>query len=163
MILIKFLSFYTLMEEKKYLGKDRWMRWRVSVEKKRVTAWAETRSFSPHGITQSFQNFNVIFFVDRLTSWSKFVVHNTLTVEKKARTCSVTRVRNEVPFVREREREGKNYFLFWRIDIETAKIVRFLQFKLCCKANKKKIWNVRKLIENFAKCKTLHFRKIYKS
>ena len=29
-----------------------------------------------------FQNFNVIFFVDRLTSWSKFVVHNTLTIEK---------------------------------------------------------------------------------
>ena len=79
----------------------------------------------------------------------------------KARTCSVTRVRNEVPFVKERERE--NYFLFWRMDIETAKIVRFLQFKLFCEANKKKIWNVRKLIENFAKCKTLHFRKIYKS
>ena len=35
-----------------------------------------------HGITQSFQNFNVIFFVDRLTSWSKFAVHNTLTIKK---------------------------------------------------------------------------------
>ena len=44
--------------------------------------WPEMRSFSSHGITQSFQNFNVIFFVDRLTSWSKFVVHNTLTIEK---------------------------------------------------------------------------------
>ena len=45
-------------------------------------AWPETRSFSSRGITQSFQNFNVIFFVDRLTFWSKFVVHNTLTIEK---------------------------------------------------------------------------------
>ena len=50
--------------------------------KKPVTAWPETRSVSSHGITQSFQNFNVIFFVDRLTSWSKFVVCNTLTIEK---------------------------------------------------------------------------------
>ena len=58
------------------------MRWRVFVVKKPVTAWPETRSFSSHGITQSFQNFNVIFFVDRLTSWSKFVVHNTLKIEK---------------------------------------------------------------------------------
>ena len=47
-----------------------------------VTAWPETRSFPSHCITQSFQNFNVIFFVDRLTSWSKFVLHNTLTIEK---------------------------------------------------------------------------------
>ena len=40
------------------------------------------RYFS-HGITQSFQNFNVIFVVDRLTFWSTtFVVHNTLTIEK---------------------------------------------------------------------------------
>ena len=38
--------------------------------------------YASRGITQSFQNFNVIFFVDRLTSWSKFVVHNTLTIEK---------------------------------------------------------------------------------
>ena len=58
------------------------MRWCVIVMKKPVTAWPETRSFSSHGITQSVQNFNVIFFVDRLTSWSKFVVHNTLTIEK---------------------------------------------------------------------------------
>ena len=29
--------------------------------------------------------------------------------------------------------------LFRRIDIETAKIVRFFQFKLCCEANNKKI------------------------
>ena len=42
----------------------------------------ETRSFSSHGIMQSFQDFNVIFFVDRLTSSSKFIVHNTLTNEK---------------------------------------------------------------------------------
>ena len=52
----------------------------------------------------------------------------------------------------QREREG-----------ERERIVRFLQFKLCCEANNKKISNVRKLIENFAKCKSLHFRKIYKS
>ena len=58
------------------------MRWRVIVVKKPVSAWSETRSFSSHGITQSFQNFNVISFVDRLTSWCKFVVHNTLTIEK---------------------------------------------------------------------------------
>ena len=36
--------------------------------------------FSRH--QKSFQDFNVIFFVDRTTSWSKFVVHNTLTIEK---------------------------------------------------------------------------------
>ena len=52
------------------------------VMKKSVTAWPETRSFFSHGIMQSLQNFNVIFFVDCLTSWSKFVVHNTLTIEK---------------------------------------------------------------------------------
>ena len=71
------------MVRQKLLHKVRWMRWRVIVVKKPVAAWPETRSFSFHGITQSFQNFNVIFFVDRLTSWSKFVVHNTLTIEKK--------------------------------------------------------------------------------
>ena len=37
---------------------------------------------SSYDVTQSFQNFNAIFFVDRLTSWSKFVVHNTLTIKK---------------------------------------------------------------------------------
>ena len=58
------------------------MRWRVIVLKKLVIARPETRSFSSHGIMQSLQNFNVIFFVDRPTSWSKFVVHKTLTIEK---------------------------------------------------------------------------------
>ena len=62
--------------------KNWWMRWRVIVVKKPVTALLETRSFSSHGITQSFQNFNVIFFVDRLSSWSQFIVRNTLTIEK---------------------------------------------------------------------------------
>ena len=47
-----------------------------------VTVWPETRSFSSHGITQPSQNLNVIFFVDRLTSCKKFVVHNTLIIEK---------------------------------------------------------------------------------
>ena len=74
---------YNLVFRQKLLHKVRWMRWRVTVVKKPVTGWPETRSFSSHGITQSFQNFNVIFFVDRLTSWNKFVVHNTLTIEKK--------------------------------------------------------------------------------
>ena len=73
---------YSLVFRQKLLHKVRWMRWGVIVMKKPVTAWPETRSFSSHGITQSFQNFNVIFFVDSLTSWSKFVVHNTLTIEK---------------------------------------------------------------------------------
>ena len=73
---------YNLVFRQKLLHKVRWMRWRVIVAKKLVTAWSETRSFSFHGITQSFQNFNVIFFVDRLTSWSKFVVHNILTIKK---------------------------------------------------------------------------------
>ena len=73
---------YNLVIRQKLLHKVRWMRWRVIVVKKPVPAWPETRSVSSHGITQSFQNFNVIFFVDRLTSWSKFVVHNTLTIEK---------------------------------------------------------------------------------
>ena len=71
-----------LVFRQKLLHKVRWMRWRVIVVKKPVTTWPETRSFSSHGITQSFQNFNVIFVVDRLTSWSKFVVHNTLRIEK---------------------------------------------------------------------------------
>ena len=74
---------YNLVFRQKLLHKVRWMRWRVIVVKKPVTAWPETRSFSSHGIIQSFQNFNVIFFVDRLTSWSKFVMHNTFTIEKK--------------------------------------------------------------------------------
>ena len=73
---------YNLVFRQKLLHRVRWMRWRVIVVKKPVTAWLETRSFSSHGITQSFQNFNVIFFVDRLISWCKFVVHNTLTIEK---------------------------------------------------------------------------------
>ena len=59
---------YNLVFRQKLLHKVRWMRWRVIVVKKLVTAWTETRSFSSHGITQSFQNFNVIFFVDHLTS-----------------------------------------------------------------------------------------------
>ena len=53
--------------------------------------------YSSHGITQSFQNFNVIYFIDRLTSWSKFEVHSTLTIEKNnqhwldmALTCFLT-------------------------------------------------------------------------
>ena len=74
---------YNLAFRQKLLHKVRWMRWRVIVVKKPVTVWPETRSFSSHGITQSFQNFNVIFFVDRLTSWSKFVVHDTFQIEKK--------------------------------------------------------------------------------
>ena len=74
---------YNLVFRQKLLYKVRWMRWRVIVVKKPVTTWPETRSFSSHGITQSFQNFNVIFYVDRPTSWSKFVVHNTFTIEKK--------------------------------------------------------------------------------
>ena len=73
---------FNLVYRQKLLHKVRWMRWRVIVVKKPVTAWPETRSFSSHDITPSFQNFNVIFFVNRLTSWSKFVVHNTLTIEK---------------------------------------------------------------------------------
>ena len=73
---------YNLVFRQKLLHKVRRMRWRVIVVKKAVSAWPETRWFSSHGITQFFQNFNVIFFVDRLTSWSKFVVHNTLTIEK---------------------------------------------------------------------------------
>ena len=71
-----------LVFRQKLLHKVRWMCWRVIVVKKPVTAWPESRSLSSHGITQSFQYFNVIFFVDRLTSWSKIVVHNTLTIEK---------------------------------------------------------------------------------
>ena len=71
-----------LVFHQKLLHKVRWMRWRVIVVKKPVTAWPETRSFSSHGITQSFQNFNVIFFVGRLTFWSKFVVHNIRTIKK---------------------------------------------------------------------------------
>ena len=54
---------YNLVFRQKLLHKVRWMRWRVIVVKKPVTAWPETRSFSSHGITKSFQNFNVIFFV----------------------------------------------------------------------------------------------------
>ena len=73
---------YNLVFRQKLLRKVRWMRWRVIVVKKPVTAWPETWSFSSHGITLSFQNFNVIFFVDCLTSWSKFVVHNSFTIEK---------------------------------------------------------------------------------
>ena len=73
---------YNLVFFEKLPHKVRWMRWSVIVVKKLVTAWPEMRSFSSHGIRQSFQNFNVIFFVDRLTSWSKFVMHNTLTIEK---------------------------------------------------------------------------------
>ena len=75
---------YNLVFRQKLLHKKnccKWMRWRVIVVKKPITAWPETRSFSSYGITQSFRNCNVIFFVDRLTSWSKFVVHNTLTIE----------------------------------------------------------------------------------
>lgn len=63
----------------KLLHKVRWMCWRVIVVKKPVTAWPKTRSFYSHDFTQTFHKFNVIFFVDRLTSWNKFVVHNTLT------------------------------------------------------------------------------------
>ena len=59
---------YNLVFRQKLLHKVRWMRWRVIVVKKPVTALPETRSFSSHGITQSLQKFNVIFFVDRLTS-----------------------------------------------------------------------------------------------
>ena len=73
---------YNLVFRQKLLHKVRWMHWRVIAVKKLVTAWPETRSFSSHGITQYFQNFTVIFFFHRLTSWSKFVVHNTLTIEK---------------------------------------------------------------------------------
>ena len=73
---------YNLVFRQKLLHKVRWMRWRVIMVKKPVTAGPETRSFSSHGITQSFQNVNVILFVDRLTSWSKFVVRNTLTIER---------------------------------------------------------------------------------
>ena len=74
---------YNLVLRQKLLHKVRWMRSCVIMVKKPVTAWPETRSFSSHGITQSFQNFNVIFFVDRLISWSEFVAHNTLIIEKK--------------------------------------------------------------------------------
>ena len=73
---------YNLVFRQKLLHKVRWMRWRVIVVKKPVTTRPETRSFSYHGITQSFQNFNVISFVDSLSSWSKIVMHNTLTIEK---------------------------------------------------------------------------------
>ena len=73
---------YNLVFRQKLLHKIRWMRRRVIVVEKPVIAWRETRSCSSHGITQSFQNFNVIFFVDLLTSWNKYVVHNTLTIEK---------------------------------------------------------------------------------
>ena len=78
----KLAKLYNVVFRQKLLRKVRWMRWRVIVVKKPVTAWLKTRSFSSHGITQSFQNFNITFFVDRLTSWSKFVVYNTLTTEK---------------------------------------------------------------------------------
>ena len=61
---------YNLVFRQKLLHKVRWMRWRVIAVNKPVTAWPEMRLFSSHGTTQSFQNFNVIFFVDRLTSWS---------------------------------------------------------------------------------------------
>ena len=73
---------YNLVFRQKLLHKVRWMRWRVIVVKKPVIAWPETRSFSSYGIMQTFQKFNVIFFVHHLTFWSKFVVHNTLTIEK---------------------------------------------------------------------------------
>ena len=78
----RLVMLYNLVWRQRLLHKFRWIRWRVIVVKKPVTAWPETRSFSSHGITQAFQNFDVIFFVDRLTSWSKFVVRNTLTIEK---------------------------------------------------------------------------------
>ena len=73
---------YNLVFRQKLLHKVGWMRWCVIALKKPVTTWPETRPFSSHGITQSFQNFNVIFFVGRLSSWSKFVVHNTVKIEK---------------------------------------------------------------------------------
>ena len=78
----RLVKLYNLVIRQKLPDKVRWMLWRVIVVKKPVTAWPETGLFSFHGITQSFHNLNVIFFVDRLTSWSKFVVHNTLTIEK---------------------------------------------------------------------------------
>ena len=66
---------WNLVFRQKFLHQARRMRWRVIMVEKPVTAWPETRSFPSHGITQSFQNFNVIFFVDRPTSGSKFVVN----------------------------------------------------------------------------------------
>ena len=73
---------YNLVFRQKLLHKVRWMRlarYRGEEASHRLTRNAVVFS---HGITQSFQNFNVIFFVDRLTSWSKFAVHNTLTIKK---------------------------------------------------------------------------------
>ena len=38
---------------------------------------------------------------------------------------------------------------------QTTLVVRFLRFKLCCKANCYRISDVQKLIQNVAKCKKL--------
>ena len=57
----KLAKLYNLVFRQILLHKVRWMRWRVIVVKKPVTAWPETRSFTSYGITQFFQNFNVIF------------------------------------------------------------------------------------------------------
>ena len=54
---------YNLVFHQKLLHKVRWIRWRVIVVKKPVTAWPETRPISSHVITQSFQNFNVILWI----------------------------------------------------------------------------------------------------
>ena len=51
------VKLYNLVFRQKLLHNVRWMRWRVIVVKEPITAWPETRSFSSHGITQSFQNF----------------------------------------------------------------------------------------------------------
>ena len=65
-----------LVFRQKLLHKVRWMRWRVIAVKKPVTAWLETRSFSSHSITHSFQNFNVIFYC-----WSSDLLEQILSAQ----------------------------------------------------------------------------------
>ena len=56
---------YNFVFRQKLLHEVRWMRWRVIVVKKLVTAWPETRLFSSHGITQSSRKFSSLRTVNR--------------------------------------------------------------------------------------------------
>ena len=66
----------------KPLHKVRWMRWCIIVVKKPVAARLKMPLFSSHYVTQSLQNFKVKFFVDRLTSWSIFMMYNIFIIEE---------------------------------------------------------------------------------
>ena len=66
----------------KLLQKIRWMRWRIIVMEKPVITWPKVQAFSSHCFTQTFQNLNVVFFIDCLTCRCIFVVHNNFIIEK---------------------------------------------------------------------------------